>query len=79
MKKTMYTYDHEKVLVNPAQFVPGELSENAFQIYSTSDFDFYVDESGNYYADMDGSGKLDEVGSISDVEEFLIEFYCEEV
>lgn len=54
-----------------------ELSEKAFNIYSNSDFTFYKD-GDTFYGAYNSSEKPFELGSIEDVESFLMEFAYED-
>lgn len=57
-----------------AEFRPGDLSEKAYEEYSGSSFEFYQGKDGLYY--IEGIG-FEKVGTINDVEEFLISFQDE--
>ncbi len=54
-----------------------DLSEKAFEIYSNSDFVFYKD-SDTFYASYNSSEEPFELGSIEDVESFLLSFEDDE-
>ena len=51
-----------------------ELREKAMDIYSNSDLVFYIDENGEYWAGYNRNDKPFKVGSLEDVESFLLEF-----
>jgi hypothetical protein len=51
-----------------------ELTEAAFNVYSVSTFEFYIDADGTYYcSDMPGSEKY-RIGNLEAVEEYLLSF-----
>ncbi len=53
------------------EFSPNELSTEAFEAYSNSDFVFYEYNDKYYYADNNRETPV-ELGTIDDVEQFLI-------
>lgn len=53
------------------EFSPDELSAEAFETYSNSDFVFYEYDNKYYYADNNRETPS-EIGTIEDVEQFLI-------
>ena len=51
-----------------------ELSDTAFDVYASSTFEFYLDADDTYYcSDIAGSEKY-RIGSIEQVEEYLLMF-----
>lgn len=51
-----------------------ELTDAAIRVTSVSTFAFYIDTDGTYYcSDMPGSEKY-RIGTLDDVEEFLLTF-----
>lgn len=54
------------------EFTPDQLGKEAFGTYSNSDYNFFVDENGMYYGAI-GNGEKFQLGSMKDVEMFLIE------
>ena len=50
-----------------------ELTEKAFGVYINSDFCFYKENETFYYADNQNSEPY-EIGTLADVEEFLLQF-----
>ena len=54
------------------EFAPDQLGKEAFEPYSNSDYNFFVDENGMYYGAI-GNGEKFQLGSMKDVEMFLIE------
>ena len=61
------------------QFTNYDLSEMAFKMYSTSDFEFYkyLDEDCYLVAENDRNSPC-EIGTLKDVEDYLLQFYFEE-
>lgn len=55
----------------------GELSERAFNVYSDSDFVFYK-EGETFWAGYNQKEDPFELGSLEDVEDFLMEFADED-
>lgn len=57
------------------QFTQFDLNKKAFEIYSNSDFVFYIDSDGCYLcAENSKSSHYEEIGTLKDVEEFLLTF-----
>lgn len=54
------------------EFAPDQLEKKAFETYSDSDYNFFVDENGIYYGSI-GNGEEFQLGSLKDVESFLME------
>lgn len=54
------------------EFAPDQLEKEAFETYSDSDYNFFVDENGIYYGSI-GNGEEFQLGSLKDVESFLME------
>ena len=54
------------------EFAPDQLGKEAYEIYSNSDYKFFVDENGMYYGAI-GNGEKFQLGSMKDVESFLME------
>ena len=54
------------------EFTSDQLGKEAYEIYSNSDYNFFVDENGMYYGAI-GNGKKFQLGSMKDVESFLME------
>lgn len=55
------------------EFIPSELTEKAFAIYSDSDITFYEKE-GIFWYGFNPQEHPAELGTIEDVEEFLLSF-----
>ena len=51
-----------------------ELSERAFAVYSDSSFTFYK-EGETFYVAYTPKDEASELGTLADVEEFLLQFY----
>lgn len=45
------------------EFAPDQLGKEAFETYSNSDYNFFVDENGMYYGAI-GNGEEFQLGSI---------------
>lgn len=61
--------------IQKVQFMPYELSEKAFEIYSNSDFVFYIDHDGCYlWTENSKSTYYEQIGTLKDVEKFLLAF-----
>ena len=58
------------------EFSPKELSEKAFTVYSDSTLTFYEKDGVFWYA-FNPSEEPVELGTMEDVEEFLLSFYEE--
>lgn len=57
------------------QFMPYELSEKAFEIYSNSDFTFYKYIDDDCYLCAENNTAFPyEIGTLKDVEEYLLMF-----
>lgn len=54
------------------EFKSDQLEKEAYEIYSNSDYNFFVDENGMYYGVI-GNGEKFQLGSMKDVESFLME------
>lgn len=54
------------------EFAPDQLGKEAYEIYSNSDYNFFVDENGMYYGAI-WNGEKFQLGSMKDVESFLME------
>lgn len=54
------------------EFAPDQLGKEAYEIHSNSDYNFFVDENGMYYGAI-GNGEKFQLGSMKDVESFLME------
>lgn len=54
------------------EFAPDQLGKEAFETYSDSDYNFFVDGNGMYYGSI-GNGEAFQLGSLKDVESFLME------
>lgn len=54
------------------EFAPDQLGKEAYEIYSNSDYNFFVDENGMYYGAIENGEKF-QLGSMKDVESFLME------
>ena len=54
------------------EFKSDQLEKEAYEIYSNSDYNFFVDENGMYYGAI-GNGEKFRLGSMKDVESFLME------
>ena len=54
-----------------------ELSDEAMRIYSNSDIVFYTDANGVYYAGYTVYGEPFFIGSLADVEKYLLSFLDE--
>lgn len=57
------------------EFRPGDLSDRAFTQYSTCDYRFFADANGTYYVG-ETAGTSNKVGSLKDVDDFLISLEC---
>ncbi len=55
------------------EFSPSELTEKAFEVYSNSDITFYA-KDGSFWYGLNSAEDPVELGTIEDVEEFLISF-----
>lgn len=55
------------------EFSPSELTEKAFAVYSNSDITFY-EKDGSFWYGLNSTEDPVELGTIEDVEEFLISF-----
>ena len=53
------------------EFKSDQLEKEAYEIYSNSDYNFFVDENGMYYGAI-GNGEKFQLGSMKDVEAFLM-------
>lgn len=57
------------------EFMPYDLNEKAFEIYSISDFTFYIDDSGCFWCAENSKAKpLEKLETLKDVEEYLLLF-----
>lgn len=56
------------------EFTYKDLSEKAFGVYSNSDFTFYVDSENLYFLADNQNATPYEIGTIADVEEYLLQF-----
>ena len=54
------------------EFTSDQLRKEAYEIYSNSDYNFFVDENGMYYGAIGNEEKF-QLGSMKDVESFLME------
>ena len=55
-----------------------ELSEAADKVYTNSSFVFYKDEKDIFYCSDNGKSKPYEIGTLEDVEEYLMMFADDE-
>ena len=60
------------------EFRPEELTEKAFDVYSNSDFEFYTEKDEYFVAYNANDTHPQKLGTIDDVESFLLQFVDEE-
>lgn len=65
-------YSKERNNMRKVEFKSDQLEKEAYEIYSNSDYNFFVDENGMYYGAI-GNGEKFQLGSMKDVESFLME------
>lgn len=58
------------------QLMPYDLSKKTFEIYSNSDFVFYIDDDGRYWCSENSKASPYEIGTLQDIEEYLLLFEC---